>query len=257
MPKRKATAAQLRNLAKGRAKLKRMRRAGTVTRKKRPTRRTRPRRKNPDISHEAWELILYAQSSGAMQPQRDVIIKNVIRKINRGAYDASKAPRLWQYWIDQAAQEYTREHDTPIPGRRTSYGVFTRPIRLEAATYIAPIYYDEIKSGEYSHLLAFKKTKKRRATKRNPAFGNFLTARNVLKSGRTTNPKSPTRHWVVASKSGSRVQWWTGQDWSNSYRKAAEYSDKKNAAYVARNHCKRRCAIVPFGTHDKTVADAL
>ena len=224
--KRKATATQLRNLAKGRAKLKAMRRAGMVpARRRRPTRRNpcvpaahrNPcaaryhRRKNPDVSHEAWELILYAQSSGDLQPQRDAIIKNVIRKINRGAYDASKAPRLWQYWIDSAAQDYTREFDTPIPGQRTSYGVFTRPIRLEAATYIAPIYFDEIKSGEYSHLLAFKKkTAKKRATKRNPAFGNFMDARNVLKTGRATNPVKKSGVYVLMTRSGKTDKYYDG-----------------------------------------------
>lgn len=221
MPKRKATAQQLRNLAKGRAKLKAMRKAGMVpARRRRPTRRNpcvpaahrNPcapryhRRKNPDVSHEAWELILFAQSSGEMQPQRDVIIKNVIRKINRGVYESSKAPRLWQYWMDDAARRYTKEHD--VGG---GYGVFNAPIRREAAAYIAPLYYDEIKSGEFSHLLALKK---KTATKRNPAYGNFMTARNVLKTGRSTNPVRKTSGvYVLMSRSGKTDKYYDGVFW--------------------------------------------
>ncbi len=250
MPKRKASAAQLRNLAKGRKKLAAMRRAGTVRKKKRPmSRRARPRRKNPDISDEAYELILYAENTESLYNQQQSIVKNLIRKMNRGVYDHSKAPTLWKYWMDNAAKGYTREHGT---GR--GYGIFTPTIRREAATYMAQQEFDSIVAGDYEDLMALKK--------KNPAYGNFQTARNVLRTGRTTNPaRSPRppkkRHWVVASKYGSKIQWWTGQDWANSYQKAAEYSDKKNAAYVARNHCKRRCAVVLYGTHDATVADAL
>ena len=276
MPKRKATAAQLRNLAKGRRKLAAMRRAGTVRRKKTPTRRARPRRKNPDISHEAWELILFAQSSGEMQPQRDVIIKNVIRKINRGVYDASKAPALWKYWMDDAARRYTKEHD--VGG---GFGVFNAPIRREAAAYIAPIYYDEIKSGEYSHLLAFKKTKKKTAKKRNPAFGNFMTAkkrnpaygnfmtaRNVLKTGRTTNPQKrrlvPSgrrvpQHYIIASidpRPPNRIVYWGAFGWGPA-GKALIFPNATDARKIAEKKMKRPAVVAKPKTAERLLREAL
>lgn len=258
MPKRKATAVQLRNLAKGRKKLAAMRRAGTVRKKKRVTRAVRPRARkgNPDISDEAYELILYAENTEALYSQQQSIVKNLIRKMNRGVYDEKRAPALWKYWMDNAAKGYTREHGT---GR--GYGIFTAPIRREAAAYMATQEFDSIMAGDYEDLMALKK--------KNPAYGNFMTARNVLRTGRTTNPKrrapTPTRrlHWVVASANpkakpvGSRIQWWTGKDWANSYQQAAEFSDSKNAAYVARKMCNRKCAVVKYGTQDNVVADAL
>lgn len=193
MPKKKATAAQLRNLAKGRKKLAAMRRAGKVRRRKSVPRKRPSRRRNPDVSPEAWELILWSENSRDVQNQRDSIIKNVIRKINSGKYDASKAPRLWQYLMDSAAKSYTKEF-----GNGRGYGIFTPAIRREAAAWIAPREYESIANGEYSHLLALKpktarkkKTRKKRAAKRNPAHGNFLTARKVLRTGRTANPVRP------------------------------------------------------------------
>lgn len=276
MPKRKATALQLRNLAKGRKKLAAMRRAGTV-RKKRPTRATRPRRKrNPEgVSHEAYELVLWVENSAALQNQRNSILKNIARKINSGIYDPAKAPVLWKYLMDSAAKDYTKEFD--VGG---GYGVFTAPIRREAAGYYAPQEYASILAGDYEYITGpvsagSKKKKKRRAKKRatppqmftpprgkNPASGNFMNARKTLRTGRATNPVRPL-HWVIGSAdpkakpSGSRIQWWTGKDWSSSYRQAAEFSNSKNAAYAARKMCNRKCAVVKYGTHDHIVADAL
>lgn len=196
--KKKATAAQLRNLAKGRKKLAAMRR----TKKKAPVRRTRPtrrRRRNPDISPEAWELILFAENSQPLMNQLDSIRLNIARKINSGIYDAAKAPLLWKYWFDSAAKLYIKEH-----GTGGGYGFFTPAIRREAAAYYAPLECTAIVNGDYEYVTGkvssgSKKKKAKRKTKgktskqmftpkRNPAYGNYSNARNVLKTGRTTNP---------------------------------------------------------------------
>jgi hypothetical protein len=263
MPKRKATAVQLRNLAKGRAKLKAMRRAGTVTRKK-STRAMRPRRrKNPEhLSHEAYELVLWVENSQAIQNQRNSVLKNIARKINSGIYDPAKAPVLWKYLMDSAAKDYTKEF-----GTGGGFGVFTPAIRREAAAWYAPHEYDTIILGEYEYITgpvstgSKKKTKKRRAVKpvnvpkaftpkkRNPAYGNFMTARNVLRTGRTTNPARKSgpgyKGFVVAAfKPGTqRVEWWNGKSWGT-HAGAATYMSKLNAEYAARNHCNRYdCAV--------------
>lgn len=225
------------------------------------------RKRNPDISHEAWELILYAQNSRELVARRDAIIKNVIRKINRGVYDPTKAPRLWQYWIDDAAQRYTKEFDTPRPGGRSSYGVFTRPIRLEAATYIAPIYYGEIKDGEFDHLLKLKgnpmakRKRKRKATpaqlralakgrrtlaarrktkkktrRRNPAYGNYSVARGVVRQGWPKKKRTPTR-----SANPCRASKQYGIQVGSRYFDGAGMTSKKEDAARWRklNPCKR------------------
>ena len=88
------------------------------------------RRRNPaGLSHEAWELILWVENSQALQNQRESIIKNVIRRINNGTYDPAKAPRLWQYLMESAAKDYTKEF-----GTGTGYGIFTPTIRREATS---------------------------------------------------------------------------------------------------------------------------
>jgi len=237
MPKRKASAAQLRNLAKGRRKLAAMRRAGKVTRKKRPSTRARPRRRNPDdVSPEAWELILYAETRAEMMPNRDHIIKNVIRKINRGVYDKSKAPALWKYWMDDAAKRYTKEFDSP---GASTYGIFNASVRREAAAWLAPKFYDEIMLGNYDHLIPLKKkTAKKRGKKRgpmtvkkrNPAFGNFQTARNVLKTGRTTNPaRNGKKAYIILKSMGASGKPSTSKS-RNVYDGKSWVANKKNAA---------------------------
>lgn len=255
MPKRKATAAQLRNLAKGRKKLAAMRRRGKVTRKKRPTaRRARPRRKNPDISDEAYELILYAENTESLYNQQQSIVKNLIRKINRGVYDHSKAPTLWKYWMDNAAKGYTREHGT---GR--GYGIFTPTIRREAATYMAQQEYDSIMAGDYTDLMPLKK---------NPAYGNFLDARNVLKTGRTANPQKrrlvPSgrrvpQHYIIASidpRPPNRIVYWGAFGWGPA-GKALIFPGATDARKIAEKKMKRPAAVVKPKTAERLIREAL
>jgi hypothetical protein len=255
MPKRKATAAQLRNLAKGRQKLAAMRRRGKVTRRK-TTRATQPqrRRKNPTgLSHEAYELVLWVENSQAIQNQRNSILKNIARKINSGIYDPEKAPVLWKYLMDSAAKEYTKEFD--VGG---GYGVFTPAIRREAAAWYAPHEYDTIILGEYEYITgpvsagSKKKKKKRRAKAgmtskqiftprgKNPARGNFMTARNVLRTGRTANPVRPLagtkrttyliRQRLANDKPG---KYYDGKSWTANKAEAAGWTNLKRARSIA------------------------
>jgi hypothetical protein len=231
---------------------------------------TKRRRKNPDdVGPEAWELILYAETRAEMMPMRDSIIKNVIRKINRGTYDPKKAGRLWQYWMDDAAQRYTREFD--VPGHHaSSYGIFTATIRREAADWIAPKFYDEIMLDNYDHLLKLKRknplgskhkviTKKRRsaaqirATKkmiaaararrtkkkvrrRNPTIrGTYQTARADPRQVRKRTPVrtgrriNPVNHYGI--KSGGR--WFNGRGWTTTKNNAAMWKTLTTARDVA------------------------
>jgi hypothetical protein len=234
MAKKKATAAQLRNLAKGRKKLAAMRRRGKVTRKKSVARpRRRARRRNPDVSHEAWELILFAENSRELQNQLDSIRKNIARKINSGIYDPAKAPKLWEYWFNNAAKQYNKEF-----GSGRGYGIFTPTIRREAAAYYAPLEGAAIGGNEYESITGrvfpgSKKKKKRRAKKkaktsaemftlpkRNPARGNFLTARNVLRTGRTTNPVRALQGMYFVMRSS---RYFTGYSFSKQKQLAVRY----------------------------------
>lgn len=223
----------------------------------------RRRKRNPDdVGPEAWELILYAETRAEMMPMRDSIIKNVIRKINRGTYDPKKAGRLWQYWMDDAAQRYTREFD--VPGHhRSSYGIFTAPMRREAADWIAPKFYDEIMLDNYDHLLKLKHkqnprrkkvtrkkrrtpaqqratrkmlaaNKKKRTRRRNPARGNFLTARAALRAPRTP-ARNPVRKLGTMNHYGIKAgsKWFDGRGWTATKANAAMWRTLATARTVA------------------------
>lgn len=110
--------------------------------------------------------------------------------------------------------------------------------------------------------------KKRTTRKKNPAYGNYSKARAVARGSRRKNPATPIRPpqkrlYVIASADpkarplGSKIQWWNGKSWSNSYREAAEFTKTEYAMYAAKNYCKRKCAIVLYGTQDQPVAAAL
>ncbi|MHB8414593.1 MAG: hypothetical protein ACYDDA_03810 [Acidiferrobacteraceae bacterium] len=94
----------------------------------------------------AHELILFADSDGALYPQKNSIIENVKRRIARGDYDPAKAPRLWLYWIDAAARKYVKDFGSST-GRIDS--LFNKPTRERAAKEIASREYAKILAGEY------------------------------------------------------------------------------------------------------------
>ena len=60
-------------------------------------------------AHAADELRLYAENEVRLYPQKQSILKNVARRLKNGTYDATLAPKLWMYWVDNAARMYERE----------------------------------------------------------------------------------------------------------------------------------------------------
>ena len=57
------------------------------------------------------ELELYANNDGNLYRQREVpIMKNLIKKIEKGTYDHKKAKKLWKYWSDDASKRYGKEY---------------------------------------------------------------------------------------------------------------------------------------------------
>jgi hypothetical protein len=232
-----------------------MRRAGKKTRRK-TTRATRPRgrKRNPEgVSHEAYDLVLWVENSAALQNQRNSILKNIGRKINSGIYDPAKAPVLWKYLMDSAAKDYTKEFD--VGG---GYGIFTAPIRREAAAYYAPGEYASILAGDYEYITGpvsagSKKKKKRRAKAgmtskqmftpprgKNPARGNFMNARNALRTGRAANPVRPLagtkrttyliRQRLANDKPG---KYYDGKSWTANKAEAAGWTNLKRARSIA------------------------
>ena len=98
-----------------------------------------------DFEHEKRELDLYIMNDVDLYRQMFMpIIMNIIRKIKRGVYDHARAPRLWQYLVDQGARKYVKEFGGTV--RDT----FPKQARIELAQDMADEQYDMIKAGEYS-----------------------------------------------------------------------------------------------------------
>ena len=58
----------------------------------------------------ATEFQLCIENESALYPQRQAIEKNIAKRMAKGTYDATKAPKLWLYWVTEGARWYAREH---------------------------------------------------------------------------------------------------------------------------------------------------
>lgn len=92
---------------------------------------------------DAHELTLFATNDGDLYRARiRPILQNLARKIVAGTYDPAKAPTLWRYAADDAAQRYTREHGTPGP--HGAYGSFSVETRKACAAMLAESYAESV-----------------------------------------------------------------------------------------------------------------
>jgi hypothetical protein len=67
------------------------------------------RHREPVNEVELEELDLFANNTAELYPQKQAILQNIERRLDKGTYDPAKAPKLWLYWIDRAAKDYSRE----------------------------------------------------------------------------------------------------------------------------------------------------
>lgn len=58
---------------------------------------------------EMRELELYIDNTEPLYRQSQAIQKNLLRKIAKGRYDHSKAPKLWLYLVNEGARRYVKE----------------------------------------------------------------------------------------------------------------------------------------------------
>jgi hypothetical protein len=63
----------------------------------------------PVDTHAANELDLYAENTSELYNQKKSILANIRRKIASGKFDITLAPKLWMYWVDEAAKRYNKE----------------------------------------------------------------------------------------------------------------------------------------------------
>ena len=61
------------------------------------------------------ELDLYAENTSELYNQKKSILANIQRRIAKGTYDHSLAPKLWGYWVTAAAKRYQKEFGSGSP----------------------------------------------------------------------------------------------------------------------------------------------
>ncbi len=228
MPKRKATPAQLRNLAKGRKKLAAMRRAG-----KRPVRKRTAKKRNPSrpsimekaTPREYSTIRLSAKNDASGNPRR--IFLTLAHGNVKGVFD----------------EEYLGEQAITDAAMRRAYIGLTIDVTPSVYNY-------------------WKRAAKQFKT--NPSRGNFMTARNVLRTGRTTNPCAPRKRNVTAADYGrtnipyiigsidprdkKKMVFWGAFGWGPE-SKALLYPDVKSARKVTGKMKRTAVITLPGTTH--------
>jgi|14BtaG_2_1085337.scaffolds.fasta_scaffold02648_2 hypothetical protein len=71
--------------------------------------KTRYTRESVEDEDAVRELVLYADNTGSLYPQKESIMKNLTRKWRKGVYDSELAAKLWLYWATAAAKSYAQE----------------------------------------------------------------------------------------------------------------------------------------------------
>lgn len=84
--------------------------------------------------HGVEELDLYVENTSELYKQKQAILANLGRQIDKGTYDHEKAAKLWGYWVDEGAKRYAKEFD----GVR-----FNKATRDALASRLARRYYEE------------------------------------------------------------------------------------------------------------------
>ncbi len=88
-----------------------------------------------------YELKLFIENDEQLYRQQFIpIVKNIQRKMKSGKYDHKKAPKLWQYLVDNGARKYVKEYGGTVRS------VFPKEVREETAKKFANYYRKEIKA---------------------------------------------------------------------------------------------------------------
>ena len=98
-----------------------------------------------DLTQEATELITYTENNFELHTRQEIpIIRNLLRKIEKGIYDSKKAEVLVKYLFDNGSRKYYSEFRH----------AFTPDTRREAAAYWVQEFNpaDYIDSYQYSDI---------------------------------------------------------------------------------------------------------
>ncbi len=100
------------------------------------------------------ELYLFIKNESSLYNQMTSIEKNLVNKIASGKYDASKAPKLFQYLVENADKQYQKMYGNA----RTPY-MLTVPERKNLSTCLSEEFFGEAMLGNFKHLLNKKNSK--------------------------------------------------------------------------------------------------
>jgi hypothetical protein len=98
-------------------------------------------------SDAMYDLELFAENDGELYNRRFMpIIENIKKKMKSQKYDHKKAPKLWAYYVEDAAKKYAKE----VTGDPQSWkDMFIKKDRDLLAQKLADIRYDDIVMGNY------------------------------------------------------------------------------------------------------------
>ena len=82
------------------------------------------------LSPDARELILFAENDEPTYRYEQEIYKNLDKKMQKGTFSKSLAPKIFRYETDAAAKRYAKEYG----------GSFSTTTRQEAADFLAEAY---------------------------------------------------------------------------------------------------------------------
>lgn len=96
------------------------------------------------------ELRQFIVSDYDLYRQQEAPIRaNLERKLKRGTYDRTKAPKLWLYLVTSGARKYVKEYCSKDDTIRF---IFPLKMRKELAQEMADDWYEEMNLDQHKHL---------------------------------------------------------------------------------------------------------
>lgn len=102
---------------------------------------------------DADDLVLYIDNTEKLYNQKKSIVKNVMRRLRNGTYDAAKAVKLWSYLVEAGAKMWVSELGDEDGDRSVKWNVlFPTAVREQAARDMSETAKQEIDDGDWDFL---------------------------------------------------------------------------------------------------------
>lgn len=108
--------------------------------------------KEPDLSPDADELLLYLDNDEPTYRQVQSVQKNLAKKMRDGLYSHKLAEKGWTHAADFASARYAKEigrDGIEVPNRGSGSYAHSAPLRREVARYLAWRFVKDAQSGEH------------------------------------------------------------------------------------------------------------